>query len=169
MRGTGKRLLMLAVALGIWMSAARAADPVAGKVVGVHDGDTITVLAGEKTQIKVRLYGIDAPEGGQAFGNKAKQALSALVFGKTIKLDIVDRDRYGRSVANVHADGNWVNERMVSIGMAWHYKAYSKDPRLAKAEDAAREKRLGLWQDADPVPPWAYRRPPGKKGGATVK
>ena len=74
MRETGRKLLMLAVALGIWVSAAHAADPVAGKVVGVHDGDAITVLAGEKTQIKIRLYGINAPEGGQAFGQKSKQA-----------------------------------------------------------------------------------------------
>ncbi|MFO8084826.1 MAG: thermonuclease family protein [Desulfobacterales bacterium] len=96
-----------------------------GKVVGVSDGDTVTVLV-NKTQVKVRLYGIDCPEGGQDFGRRAKQFTSGMVFGKNVTLEIHDTDRYGRSVANVIVDGKSLNEELVNAGYAWIYPHYCK-------------------------------------------
>lgn len=131
---------------------------ITGKCVGVHDGDTITVLAGSNSQVKVRLAGIDAPEIGQAFGQKAKQALSERVFGKEVTVRVVDRDRYGRTVGDVYTGTNWINKAMIETGMAWHYVQFSKSAELTAAEKTAREQRLGLWADKEPVPPWEWRK-----------
>ncbi len=129
-----------------------------GKVVGVTDGDTITVmhnLVGEK----VRLNGIDCPERRQAFGNRAKQAASELVFGKTVTVQVVDYDRYKRTVGNVVlSDGLVLNEELVRAGMCWWYRRYAlDDERLAQAELEARVAKRGLWVAPDPVPPWEWR------------
>ncbi len=128
-----------------------------GSVVGVTDGDTIKVLRG-KELLRVRLDGIDAPEKKQAYGQRAKEKLSSLVFGKEVQLVVKSVDRYGRLVAEVRAGGRSANAEMVAAGLAWHYKAYSKDQSLAALERSARERRLGLWADKDPVPPWEFRR-----------
>jgi endonuclease YncB( thermonuclease family) len=151
----------LALLLGTLLAAVAHASTnavVEGRCVGVHDGDTITVLTEAKEQVKVRLHGIDAPELGQAFGRNSKQALSDRVFGKEVRVAVVDTDRYGRTVGEVYAATNWVNKAMVEAGMAWHYTAYSKSEELATAERTAREKRLGLWTDREPVPPWEFRK-----------
>jgi endonuclease YncB( thermonuclease family) len=128
-----------------------------GKVVGVHDGDTITVLTPDNSQIKVRLNGIDAPESRQPFGDASKKLLSAKVFDRSVRLAIVDTDKYGRTVADVYVGTIWINEEMVATGMAWRFVAYSKDPRLIAAEKRAQTERLGLWKDSAPVPPWEFR------------
>lgn len=128
-----------------------------GVVVGVHDGDTLTLLV-DLVQHKIRLNGIDAPELGQAWGQRAKQALSDLCFGQTERVVVVDTDRYGREVGDVYAGDLYLNLELVRAGMAWHYKQYSNDDRLAAAEISARMQRLGLWADAQPVAPWAYRK-----------
>src|SRR5437899_1550933 len=138
------RLLIVGAALA-WVIAAMlasAADSTAelkGKVVGVHDGDTITVLVGKK-QVKVRLAAIDAPESGQDYGKKAKQALSAKVFDKVVRVQTGGTDRYGRTLGTVwRGDGKperSVNHEMVAEGWAWHYKRYSKSEELADAEAA---------------------------------
>lgn len=142
-------------------SLAALADEFTGKVVGVSDGDTITVLrteGGGMAQVKVRLAGIDSPEGGQAYGTKAKAALSAKVFGKTVRVVYSTRDHYGRTVGDVYLGHDWINLAMVSDGFAWHYKTYSKDRNLATEEGNARTSRRGLWSDSSrPVPPWTYR------------
>jgi endonuclease YncB( thermonuclease family) len=136
-----------------------------GQVVGVADGDTITVLAASKSQHKIRLSGIDAPEKAQPFGQRSKQSLSDLVFGKTVRIDIGKTDRYGREVGKVLVDGIDANLVQVKRGMAWHYKAYqseqSPDDRLtyAVAEKNAAAARLGLWHDIAPVAPWEWRHP----------
>jgi micrococcal nuclease len=131
-----------------------------GKVVGVSDGDTITVLV-NKAQVKVRLYGIDCPEGGQDYGRRAKQFTSGMVFGKTVTLEIHDTDRYGRSVANVLIDGKSLNEELVKAGYAWVYPQYCKTPvcqKWYKYESEARAQKIGLWSHPNPIPPWDYRR-----------
>lgn len=128
-----------------------------GKVVGVSDGDTLKLLSEGRKQIKVRLEGIDAPEIGQSFGNNAKQALSELVFGKTVRLVVSTTDDYGRQIAQVYAGDVWVNLAMVEKGMAWQYTLYSRDPGLRQAEARARAERAGLWKDRDPTPPWDFR------------
>ena len=132
---------------------------ITGRVVGVHDGDTITVLVASNQQIRVRLNGIDAPELHQAFGNKAKQALSGKVFGQTVTLVVKNKDRYGRTVADVWIDKRWINLELTREGWAWMYRQYSRSPELNEAEHQARESKSGLWADRAPVPPWEYRRP----------
>jgi endonuclease YncB( thermonuclease family) len=129
-----------------------------GKVVAVLDGDSLMVLDGRQ-QVEVRLHGVDAPEGGQAFGNVCKRTLSNLVFGKTAAVQVVDIDRYKRSVSRLTVDERDVGLEMIRAGCAWHYRQYSDDAGYAAAEAEARRARRGLWQDAAPVAPWTYRRP----------
>ena len=95
-----------------------------GKVVAVADGDTITVLR-DQEQVKVRLTEIDAPEKAQAFGNQAKQALSALVFGKEVRVADHGTDRYRRTLGRVYQGEIDVNAEMIKSGMAWVYRRYS--------------------------------------------
>ncbi len=134
-----------------------------GNVVGVADGDTITVLDADKVQHKVRLTGIDAPEKKQPFGNRAKQSLSDMVFNKTVTVETDKRDRYGRELGKVLAGGKDVNLEQVRTGFAWHYKAYERTQPVADrqayadAENEAKAAKRGLWVDADPTPPWEWR------------
>jgi endonuclease YncB( thermonuclease family) len=108
------------------------------------------------TQRKVRLIGIDAPEKAQAFGSRAKEALSELVFGKTVRVTWKAKDVYGRTLGDVYAGEAWVNRLMVERGMAWAYKP-STTKLLRAAEAGAREARRGLWADKAPVAPWEFR------------
>ena len=139
------------------------AETITGLVVGVSDGDTITVLDANKVQHKIRLAGIDAPEKKQAFGNRSKESLSALAFDKTVNVETDKQDRYGRQVGKVLVNGQDVNLVQVERGMAWFYRQYQReqspnDRRLYEAaEDAARADKRGLWRDADPMPPWEFR------------
>ena len=128
-----------------------------GRVVGVTDGDTIKVLCG-RTEMKVRLAQIDAPERGQAFGAKAKEALSDLVFDREVRLDLGEKDRYGRAIATVWRGSLDINREMVRLGFAWAYRKYLEDPSLLDDEAAAKAANRGLWRDVDPVAPWDYRR-----------
>jgi endonuclease YncB( thermonuclease family) len=134
-----------------------------GKVVTVTDGDTVKVLDASKTQLTVRLAGIDAPEKKMPFGQKAKEALSDLVFNKTVEVETEKVDRYGRSVGKILVNGRDANLAMVNAGMAWHYKKYEKEQSLsdrllyANAEQEARTRKVGLWHDPTPVPPWEWR------------
>lgn len=127
-----------------------------GRVVGVTDGDTLTLLSGRK-QIKVRLADIDAPERKQPFGRRAGETLSALAFDKQARVVEVDTDRYGRLVGRVYVGAVDVNAELVRQGMAWVYRKYAKDPALYEFERTARAKRRGLWHDTEPVPPWEWR------------
>lgn len=130
------------------------------QVVGISDGDTITVLSADKTQTKIRLHGIDAPEAKQAYGTKAKESLSAKVFGKSVRIVSRDVDRYGRTVAEVFVGDRLINRELVTDGFAWHYVKYApNDAELAAAEKAAREAKRGLWADIAPVAPWDFRKP----------
>lgn len=131
-----------------------------GKVVGVYDGDTLTVMHAGKTQIKIRFAGIDAPERAAPWGKRAKHALSALVFGREIMVTALKQDKYGRTVANVTADGVNVGRELIRKGNAWVYRKYSDDPALLALEQQAREQRFGLWAlpPAQRIPPWEWRR-----------
>ncbi len=139
------------------------AETITGRVVGVADGDTITVLDADKVQHKIRLSGIDAPERKQPFGNRSKESLSALAFDKTVNVETEKRDRYGRQIGKVLVNGRDVNLVQVERGMAWFYRQYQREqsPQRPKAvrgaEDAARAGKRGLWRDADPVAPWEIR------------
>lgn len=144
-------------------SAARAAEPpaappaVSWRVVSVHDGDTVVCLDEHDAQHKVRLSGIDAPEIGQAFGTKSRDALRSRVLRKSVAVHRRGEDQYGRTLATLEIEGDDVAEWMVAGGMAWHYKRYSDDKALAAAERKARSARQGLWADRDPIPPWEWR------------
>jgi len=143
-------------------------------VVGVSDGDTITVKDSKNQQIKVRLAGIDAPEKGQDFADRSKQNLSGLVFGKAVLLEGRKVDRYGRLVVKVLVNGIDINLQQVRSGLAWHFKSYESeqsaaDRRLyASAELAARDTKLKIWSMPNPVAPWDFRRS-GVQQNATSK
>jgi len=130
------------------------------KVIRILDGDTMEALY-QKKPIKIRLAHIDAPEHKkkQDFGIQAKKALSALCFGQTVTVHSEKLDRYGRLIAVVVTNKKQiVNQEMVKLGMAWHFKRYSKDPLYAQLELAARKQQKGLWQLPNPVPPWEWRK-----------
>jgi micrococcal nuclease len=135
------------------------------KVVGVHDGDTVTCLDENNQQQKIRLAEIDAPEVSQDYGKVSREALAGMVFGKTIQVVDDGRDRYGRWIGHLYVDGVDVNRQMVATGMAWHYAAYSKDPSLGSLQSQAQAQKLGLWAQPNPLPPWDYRKN-GKKKAA---
>lgn len=152
-----KKYFKIVVILFVIFSLYSQAYAWSGRCVGVTDGDTIKVLHDSKEE-KIRLYGIDCPEKGQAFGNKAKWFTSDLVFGKTVEVKSVDIDRYGRTVAWVYVNNTCVNEELLRAGFAWHYKRYSKEQRLAALEEEARTAKRGLWADKNPMPPWEWRK-----------
>lgn len=132
---------------------------VVGKCVGVTDGDTASVYLDNGKSLKIRFHGIDAPEQRQDYGQRAKQKLSDLIYNKYVRVDILDVDKYGRSVGKVFVNGIYVNLEMVKCGFAWHYKYYaSKDEDLALAEKEAENNRLGLWAMANPIAPWNWRK-----------
>lgn len=136
------------------------AETIIGKVVGVSDGDTITILDSEKKQTKIRLNEIDTPESGQPYGNKSKQELSDLIYGKTVKVITNKKDRYGRTLGRVYLDELDVNSELIKRGAAWVYRQYSKDKSLLLLESEAQSKKLGLWSlpESDRTPPWEWRK-----------
>lgn len=152
-------VLVLLIIAGCNPNNTKQPDAGVYKVVKIKDGDTLGLLTGDNQQVTVRLAEVDCPEKSQAFGQAAKKFTSDLCFGKEIKLIGNQHDRYGRTVAQVVlTDGTNVNYALVKNGYAWQYKAYSKSTELAALEQQARENKLGLWQDANPTPPWDFRR-----------
>jgi endonuclease YncB( thermonuclease family) len=140
-----------------------------GLVIGISDGDSITVRSGSEN-IKVRLAQIDAPETGQPWGTRSRQELSALVGGKTVKLMVTGQDRYGRTIAQIEAEGIDVNRDMLARGAAWAYVDYLTDPSLIEVERLARNRAIGLWAmpENERVAPWVYRRMRRTKSEATT-
>jgi endonuclease YncB( thermonuclease family) len=168
------RSLAIAVGCGIALAFSISAQAdITGKVVGVTDGDTITVLDASRIQHRIRLAGIDAPEQGQAGGFRAKESLSLLVYDRQVRVDGNRKDRYGRVVAKV-----WVAPAecpdcgmtldaglaQITMGRAWWYRRHAEDQtredreRYEFAEMEAKTRRAGLWRDPNPVPPWAWRK-----------
>jgi micrococcal nuclease len=129
-----------------------------GKVVKVVDGDTFDIVDENRTT-RIRLFGIDAPERGQAFNKRARAFMDSLVAGKQIRVVVRNKDRYGRTVGDAYlSDGTYVNAEIVRAGYAWQFRKYSTDPEVARLENAARSQRLGLWEDAHAIPPWEFRK-----------
>jgi len=131
-------------------------DSYQGKVVGISDGDTLTILIDENTY-KIRLAQIDTPEKRQPYGAKAKNVLSHLVFKKTISITIETIDRY---VADIHFEGKHINAEMVKLGAAWVYRKYVRDKSLYDIENEAKAAKIGIWSlpESEQVPPWQWRR-----------
>jgi endonuclease YncB( thermonuclease family) len=136
---------------------------VEGRVVGVSDGDTITLLDRAKVQHRIRLSGIDAPEKGQAFGDRSKESLSRLVFDRPAGAHCHKKDRYGREVCKVMRGATDVNLEQLRAAMVRWYREYAKEQSAedrasyAAEEEVAKATRSGLWRDAKPVPPWEWR------------
>ena len=127
-----------------------------GRVVGVADGDTLTVLDGSR-QVRVRLWGIDAPERGQPWSRRSRETLAARAMHRDALVATRGTDGYGRTLARVAVDGVDLGEAQVRDGMAWVYRRYSKDRALIAFESDARAARRGLWSLPDPEPPWQFR------------
>lgn len=149
-RGLAAALLLVACC------GATAAATLAGRVVAVHDGDTLTVLA-DSREVRVRMAGIDAPERGQPYTNAARQALAARVAGREVTVDVRGRDSYGRTLGVVRVGDVDANSMQVRDGWAWVFRRFSHDAALLALEDEARRERRGLWRDAHPEAPWAFR------------
>ncbi|HQW45905.1 MAG: thermonuclease family protein [Bacteroidetes bacterium] len=134
-----------------------------GRAIRILDGDTFEILVNDRATYKVRLTDIDAPEKKQDFGNVAKQQLAQFIFGKEVKVVYDKLDRNKRILGHVYFQNQYINLQMVSIGMAWHFKKYSKDAQFALAENKARKQKLGLWIQPNPIAPWDYRGKRPKK------
>lgn len=130
-----------------------------GKVIKIADGDTITIQTLNNERIKVRLYGIDAPEKKQDYGIKSLDVLKELSYGKTVDVEVKEKDRYGRTVGIVFLNGEEINLKMIETGNAWHYKKYAKEKaNYSNAEAEARKSKLGLWNSDKQISPWEYRK-----------
>ncbi|RLA52460.1 MAG: nuclease [Gammaproteobacteria bacterium] len=144
------------------------AETINGKVIAIADGDTFTLLTDNKSQVRIRLAEIDAPESGQPYGNESKKALSRLVFGQQIDVTVQTTDRYGRTVGRPYVGGMDVCEEMVRLGAAWVYRDYVIDRGLFDVEKDSKQAKRGLWglSESQQVEPWNWRRGLGS-GGVT--
>ena len=153
-----RKLIFLSAILVLFLAFPVWAEIFSGKVVSVLDGDTIEVMHLGRAE-RIRLEGIDCPEKGQAFGNRAKQFTSRAAYGKVVTIQATKRDRYNRIIGTVCLpDGENLNQELVRAGLAWWYRHFSTDRTLGQLEAEARANRRGLWKDANPVPPWDFRR-----------
>ena len=151
--------LLAATLLLSFVTAAFGAD-LQGRVVGISDGDTFTLLTVENQQVKIRLAQIDAPESGQPYGKRSKQALSGLIYGEDVWVQVETTDRYGRTVGTPLIGNLDVCEEMVRMGAAWAYREYLGDQGLLTLEANAKAEKRGLWDlpEAQNTPPWEWRR-----------
>ncbi|MDP2025620.1 thermonuclease family protein [Sulfuriferula sp.] len=155
--------VLVVIAFAI-LTAAAHAETLTGRVVGIADGDTLTLLDATKIQHKIRLAGIDSPEKGQPFGQVCKKSLSDLAYDRVATVETTKLDRYGRAIGKVLVNGQDVNLEQIRRGCGWHYKKYqneqSLDDRLSynSAEESARASKVGLWADNNPMPPWDWRK-----------
>lgn len=147
-----------------WFPVSHAAGWLEGRVVRVADGDTVTLLDAQNKQHRVRLAFVDAPEKNQKFGHDAKRALSDWVFKKHVRVQVLEQDRYGRTVGKLQYQGRDINHALLQAGWVWHYTFYAKNQDRADfaayqaAQKQAQQQQRGLWQDANPQAPWDFRR-----------
>jgi endonuclease YncB( thermonuclease family) len=150
-------------AMLIFTSMATTAGTLVGNVIGITDGDTLTLLV-DRQAYKVRIAGIDAPERRQAWGEKSKTNLSRLAFNQKAVADCPKVDRWGRQICKVTVNAVDIGLEQIKDGMAWWYRKYSKEQSAdgqsayESAELMAKLRRLGLWSNTNPVPPWDFRR-----------
>jgi micrococcal nuclease len=139
------------------------------RVIKIVDGDTFDVLTQSNEVIRIRMNGIDCPERRQDYYQVCKDALSNYIFGCDVQLTVHGKDRYKRTIADVFYHNKNINLLMIRNGFAWHYKKYSSDAEMAKAEVKARGEGIGLWKIKQPVAPWDFRKARKKKVPATSK
>jgi endonuclease YncB( thermonuclease family) len=139
---------------------AESSNTVSGKVVKILDGDTYDLLLDNKTTIRIRMEGIDAPEKGMPFGNRAKQFLGELCQNQIITVDTTQKETFNRFISFSYLeDGRELGQEMLKAGLAWHFTKYNSDTELAALEDLAKTNRIGLWVEQPFVlPPWTVRK-----------
>lgn len=154
-----KVLLRFALPWAVLVPLVALAGAFDAKVVSIADGDTVTVLTAANEQIRIRLAEIDAPEGGQPWSNRSKQALAALVHGRTVRVEPLTTDRYGRTVARLYVGNIDVSAELVRQGHAWVFRRYVTDESLFAVEEEARAAGRGMWSlpEFQRVPPWEWR------------
>lgn len=171
-----KQLVVRTITWTVLSLPLHSAQAFEARVVGVSDGDTISVLDINKTQYKIRVAGIDAPEKSQDFGNRSKEHLSDLVFGKTVSLPEAKIDKYGRTVSRVLIGNMDAGLEQIKAGMAWHYKKYEIEQspvdrtNYSAAEVQAKNMKLGLWSQGNPIRPEDFRyasKAPKEAGSGT--
>ncbi|WP_379652263.1 thermonuclease family protein [Teichococcus aestuarii] len=150
------RVILLLACL--WAPAAWSTE-LQGRVVGIHDGDTLTLLASGNQQVRIRLGSIDAPESRQPYGIRAQQELSSLAGRKEARVVVEDIDRYGRTVGRLWVGAVDVNAELVRRGASWVYQQYNRDPALLALEAEAKAAKKGLWAlpPSERIAPWAWR------------
>lgn len=135
-----------------------------GRIIGITDGDTVTLLDASKTQYKIRLQGIDAPESKQPFGQASKRHLSKLLFNRQVVAQCAKTDRYKRKVCVILVEGRDANRSQIKAGMAWWYRKYQNEQTpqqrvdYEEAEGKAKAEGIGLWREREPIPPWEWRK-----------
>lgn len=158
--------LIAGIVLGIAVPTSSTASQITGRVLAIADGDTLTVLDDGRVAHRLRIDAIDAPERTQPYGQRARRSLAGLAHGRPATADCPKTDRYGRAVCRVVIDGVDVGLEQLKRGLAWHYLRYAHEQpaalraEYARAEEAARDQRAGLWSSAAPIAPWDYRRNP---------
>lgn len=139
------------------------AEMISGRVIGVSDGDTLTLLDAANVSHKIRLSGVDAPEKNQDFGQRAKTHLSTMAYNQVSNADCRKTDRYRRRICVVFVEGQDLGLEQIRAGMAWWYRQYAKEQKekerddYERAESEAKYKRSGLWNSKEPMPPWEWR------------
>lgn len=151
-----KKLLLLLLLIPVLSLS----QTLSGKVVAIKDGDTVVVLDSLNNQTTLRLAEVDCPEKSQPFGTNAKQFTSDQIYFKTIKYVVTDTDRYGRSIAMIYydTDNKYLSAEIIKAGMGWHYKKYSTSKELATFQENAKQNKIGLWIDSNPIEPSEFRR-----------
>jgi endonuclease YncB( thermonuclease family) len=153
---TAIRLLLAGLLLGLAALSHAQGQYIVTKV---YDGDTVE-LDGEQGKFKLRLTDIDAPERNQAYGKISRRALNKLCKASNIKVSakILGTDKYHRALGRLQCNGMDASLYMAAHGFAWHYEKYSSDATIRQASATARTKRIGLWQESNPTPPWLWRK-----------
>jgi micrococcal nuclease len=130
------------------------AQPVLERVL---DGDTV-IIREEAHSYHLRLLDIDAPELHQDFGKQSKRSLVQLCLNTNISVQPQGQDRYGRTLGYLYCGNTDASQSQVALGMAWFNQRYSNRATLSALQQQAQQQGLGLWQEANPMPPWHWRK-----------
>jgi micrococcal nuclease len=157
--------------LWLWcLPLAAGAETYTAQVIAVLDGDTVMVMR-DNRKTTLRLAGIDAPEKQQAYGITSRDALAALVLRKSVRVTTQAVDDYGRGIALIDVGRINVNEELLRRGLAWEYSQHHSNKMLLALQSRAQTAKRGLWVEANPVPPWMFRKaqaPAGKQAAAAT-